>query len=331
LSLLSLTVASVVSSGCQRLAEPPAAGVVAIVDGSQVTADDLRRTFWGGTDEVRRRSLQRGGRHYLLDYTIGDLLLERLTRTKALNPRFSDLFEHHERLMKQLLVSEFEPTVDPSQVPEEQVRAEYERVRPSLAIPETIRIELAYYRDRARAEQMAARLLAAQRIRDEQTIDQVMRVDADPWPEDTHLPQSGIFTLPEAARFYGDEVAQAAFGHNSANNIIHPFPIPIGDGWAVMVIPLYHAAEPAPPFEEVERQMRDQAFSAFRERALDQFVESFLEHHRVGVHYEYIGLINWTPELPETPAGLVGPSSDVPPLPISDRAPPPDGGATAGD
>lgn len=327
---LAPALAVLLVASCSRPPQqPPEPGVVALVDGHPITARDLNRAFWHGPDHVRRKALQPGGRHFLLDHVIGDYLILREARRRKIGPTSSQIYEFHDGLMKEFLGEVFEPTVSPADVPEEEVRAEYERVRPTLAAPETVRIELAYFAERERAEEMTKRALAAQRDRNDEELDLVMRVETEPWPEGkAHIPSRGIFTREEANQYYGEELAEIAFS-KVPPEIVHTEPLPLLGGWVVLVVPLHHPGEPPPPFEEVAEGVRDQAFMAFRERALNDFVKTFRSEHEVVVNQENMDLVNWVVELPEPPAELIGPSTETPPPPPGAGTASPGAGATS--
>jgi hypothetical protein len=307
--LFSVLLVVLASSGCRTPREEPRrAGVVARVGGEDVTDDDLRHEFWFGEEEVRRKSLQRGGRHFLLDRVIDDRLLFREAERRGSRPRFRDLQEFHERMMKSFLTAEFEPTVSPDEIPEGDVRAEYDRVSPGFASPETVELELGYFADKARGERTLKLALKAQADNESHRIDQVLREETDEWPPPLEIPETGIFSFDQASRFYGDEIAQIAFSMLPPN-VIHTELLPYREGWLMLLVPLRHEAVPPPPFEEIERELRDQVFARHRDRALDAFVDTFRERHTVTIHAEILDLITWYEPLPSGAPQISGPSS----------------------
>lgn len=300
--------------GCQQPHEAPEEGVVATINGEHVTADHLRETFWFGPEDIRRRAMQPGGRRFLLDFVIGEHLLLQEVRERRMGPSFTDLYQNHQDLLQRFIEAEFDPTVSPADIPAAQVQMEYERVSPSLATPESVRIEMAFFEDEERARAMAARAVKAQNTRNDRELDRIMRDESDDWTAPPYIPQRGIYDHEQALRLYGAEIAEAAFSHTPPD-IVHSEALAFREGWVVLVVPIHRESEPPPPLEEVEEDMRDRVFSRYRERRLDQFVDSFRENHTVVVNADRFELVQWSEHLPAPPVDWVGPSSSIAPPP----------------
>jgi hypothetical protein len=275
------------------------------VDDESIVVEDLRARFIQGPIEVRRRAMDRGGRHYLVNLVIDELLLEREAERRRIHPAFGVMHTAHRQWMDRFLRAEFEPTISPEGIPMEDVRAEYERLRPGLGDPEIRRIEVVAAPTRERATEILGDVRRALATGDEVLISRALH----PADEDCRGGQSGELDRTSAEASLGAEAATAAFSIPNINSV-YPEPVRYMGRWGVVAIRMVIPPSPPPPFEQVEPQLRQRVYEERRDQMLDRFVDSFREHHRVFIDRTAIDVVPWSPPEPavETPDA----AADVP-------------------
>jgi hypothetical protein len=263
-------------------------GVVALVEGEEITADDLRTAYWASSDDVRARAGRAGGRHYLLDLVVADVLLAHEARARSLAPRYSDVHGRHQKLMTQFLEAEFEPSIRPADVPEAVVRAEYERVAPELALPHRRHLRVLAFDDQASAEAMIDEISALV------ASDGLAGVERgiDDGTLRSRYGQDGLYNPDTAADELGEDVAAEGFTVDAAAVVVDA-PVRYRGRWGVVIVREDFLAEPAPAYEEVAEQLRGRLYQDARERALNAFVGSFRGEHRVERHDEFLDIVPW--------------------------------------
>lgn len=292
-----LLVFSLLSNGCpldNETATQP--GVVALVDDIAITGADLRNRFIAGPMDLRERSHQKGGRHFLLERTIDDALLVAEARRRGLRPSFTDAFEYHRRLMNRFLEREFNPTVGEDLVTEESLREMYDRRIEGFREREQTRdIKVVYRQDQREAEGLVSDL---QKIFQEDGLIKLrdhLREKQQPRPGAPPDLDLGPLALGQAASYLSQEVEQAAFSLAPPEQIIFPEPVRYHDGWGVVIVLGAHQAPPPPTFEEERPHMVRAVLQELREDRLDAFVDTFRDEHRVTINTKNIALIPWLP------------------------------------
>lgn len=300
-SLPSLVyIAALVIMACsqERPVEPPP-GAVALVDGCVITADDLRQRFARGPVDVRRRAMQKGGRHHLLDLVIDEALLYREARRRKLSPRFTDIYPFHRTLMQRFLAAEFEPSFTPDDVPEEVVLLEYEGSRQELSQPARRKVRVVAVGTAGEARSTIRDASAALARGDEPELYRLLH----PETPEAAASQSGLFDREGAETYLGPEVAEAVFAVEEPPGVF-PEPVPYHQGWAVVAVFERVPSAPPPTFEEAEPQLRRRLYDELRDERLDLFVEEFRGRHAVTIDHEAMELVPWTaPEPGEPEAG----------------------------
>jgi hypothetical protein len=263
-------------------------GVVAVVDGEAITSADLRDAYWHGPADLRARASRRGGRHHLLDVVIDERLLLREARSRGLLPRYSLVMSFHQELMARFLDAELSPTVRPEDISEEAVRAEYDRLAPELAVPHRRRVRVLAHDTRESALEMIATVHA---LIARSGAEGVARGIEDGTLR-ARYGQDGLYNRESAAAELGEDVAVAAFSLDPAAMVVAE-PVRYRGRWGVVIVREDFEARPAPPFEEVEAQLRGRLYQEERERALNRLVDSFRNAHRVERNEENAALVPW--------------------------------------
>ncbi len=298
-----------------RPRDPAAPGVVARVDDMEIRAIDLRARFHQGPIEVRLKAMSKGGRHYLLDLVIGERLLLREATKRGEKLHFSDVYERHERLMKRFLTAEFEDTVSPDDVPDEEVRELYEKSRDLLADPPRRKMRVIAAKTREQAQEIIANVTEA-----------IARGDLPEIHRTTHPAevgasgsQGGVFDRETAETYVGVEAAQAAFAIDEEGIGVFPEPVRYLDGWSTVVVLAEYPPSPPPPLEQAGPQIRQQLYDSLRNRRLDTFVSTFRKNHEVVIEPEGMDAVPWSPTMPEPvePSGVI----DVPTPPNEPEEP----------
>jgi hypothetical protein len=275
-------------------------GEIARVDGETITADDLSRRFWRGPTDVRQRSLKKGGRHYLLDIVIGEHLLEREARRRKLAPDFSGIKGHHEKLMKRFLREEFDSKLRIADISEEEVRAEYGRMRRELTEPFRREIHIYQTKTRDEADELLTRARAALESENDtvEVEDLFNELDMD---EDGISPIKGQYGREGAETYFGEEIAQAIFAVD-VDEGYWPELIKREQTWNVVLAISELQPPPVPSFEKIGRQARQRVHDRRREKLLNRFVDSFRGSHEVVIHEDAMELVPWYVEPPPRPA-----------------------------
>lgn len=296
LVLAALGIAAAASATCRPAPDAHLApGVVALVDGDEITAQDLRDAYWASEDGVRDRVARAGGRHFLLDLVISDALLAREARARRLALRYSDMHAFHETLMRRFLAAELDPTVRPEDVLETVVRAEYDRLAPGLAISHRRHLRVLAHDALESAEAMIADVAAT--VSREGVAGVERRIESGEIR--TRYGHDAVFDLESATAALGAEVAEAGFALDPAAVVVSQ-PIRYRGRWGVVIVRGDFPALPAPAFEEVAGQIRNHLHQEARERALNAFVETFRIEHLVVRRDENLDLVPWVPAADET-------------------------------
>jgi len=299
--MLLLVVNLVILSGCPRR---PGPDELALVDGEAITATDLRERFREGPAEVRRAAMKRGGRHYLLDQTIDSHLLLREARRRNLRPSFAMIEEAHRPQAKRFLDAEFERTVSADDIPEAEVRAEFERLSDEIQHPGSLRVELAFCETRERAEALLETARAALDRNDQAEVQRIIRNDGDPGPAGGPDRYRGDFSHGQLGSYFGIDVERAAFSLDE-DEYLYGEPVAYLGGFAILLVPMRTQPQ-VTPYEEAAGQLRARLFDSHRERALDAFVDRFRPDHEVQVFEDLFEHVPWQGrerEIPEPPDG----------------------------
>jgi hypothetical protein len=284
---------------------------VATVDGVPVTAVDLRRRFWEGSMEERYRALDRGGRLYLTNLAVEDVLLHEEAKRRGLGPRFQDIRPYHEGLMKRLLAKELDVNVRRADVTREDIQEEYARLRPDLVEPDRRSVQIHAATTREAAEGM---IEAIARARLAKNAGELNRLFLEHEAENSRSAE-GDLSFEQAATSFGEAVAQIAFEVDPDDLGYHPEPVPFGDGWAVIVVLTELQPPPVPSLEEIEDQLRERAYGRRRDAALDELVATFRARHSVVLHPETMELVPWVVEDVAPPPADIASHGTVPPPP----------------
>jgi len=277
-------------AACSGPRREPGPDEIALVNGEPVTVAQVRARYRQASPADRAKATSHGGRHFLLDLIVDDLLLQQEARKRGIRPSFSQLEPLHARLMKQLLEAEFESTVTPDQVSRAEIRAEYEHARPQLRQPAVAKIEVVYAKTRERALAILKMVKVAKAQSRRREFDRILREEADPQPEGHAFGHGGAFIEEDAARELGPEVARAVFSPLPEDSIVAE-PVVFRGAFGVVIVLELHPEDLGPPFEELEREMRVRAYEKRREAALDRFVSGFRDRHEVVFHEENLSLV----------------------------------------
>lgn len=283
---LVITISAVFLVFCSQATEAPEPGVVAVIDGSRISADDLRERFWSGSQDERQASLRPGGRHFLLDALIADRLVAQEALRRKLAPQYSFIEPFHMKLMKRFLDAEFEPNQSPESIPDAEVSAEYKRLSPELEVPERRLLRIMVQTSRERAVEVISMFASKVAASDSVGVYRLLN--------DQSLREKGggkgRFSREEAVGYLDEDLTEIVFALD-ASEVVHHEPVKFRGRWAVIAVEEVNEFRPAPPFDEVEEQLRQRLFTEKRERALNAFVASFRKNHQVIVNEDALELI----------------------------------------
>jgi len=248
------------------------------------------RVASGGASSVARAKTLAGKRAILEAMIKHEMLLaEAERRNMRGDPEVRD--QINPMLSKRLLEKELDPTVRIEDVPAADVRAIYQERYDEFHMPETWRMSVIQTATMEKAQDLLAKLHAANNDED---VFEALATTPDNIDENLRRAEGAIGYLPmeDLRRAIPEDLRPHFERIKDTDEVPEIVQTPRG---IFLIMMTGHRPRFDRPYESVESGLRQQAFRNYREKKLADFVASFRTRHKVSTNYELLALVRVNP------------------------------------